>query len=49
MSEFEEPFEQEFSYIAGLWDSAASRSEFEARYRRAISNQHDVKNSRGGG
>jgi hypothetical protein len=40
---FEEPFEKEFAYVAGLWESATSRPEFEAKYSRAISNQHDIR------
>jgi hypothetical protein len=40
---FEEPFEQEFAYIADLWDAVSTRAEFERRYSRAVSNQHDVK------
>lgn len=40
---FIEPFEAVLSYIAGLWASAETRVEFEARYNRAISDSHDVK------
>ncbi len=43
VSIFEEPFEQEFAYIAGLWESVASRADFEAKYSRAVSDQHDAK------
>jgi hypothetical protein len=42
MPEFTKPFEEEFAYIADLWESVSSRAEFEARYRRAVSNQHDA-------
>lgn len=38
---FEEPFKKEFAYVAGLWESVRNRSEFEAKYSRVISNQHD--------
>jgi len=40
---FREPFEQEFSYIAELWASSATHSEFESKYSRAVSNGHDAK------
>jgi hypothetical protein len=40
---FKEPFEHEFAYIAELWASSASRSEFEAKYSRDVSNQHDAR------
>lgn len=40
---FENPFEQEFAYIAGLWAMSATRAEFESRYSRAISDEHDFK------
>jgi hypothetical protein len=36
------PFEDEFNYIANLWSSSESRMEFESRYSRDISNQHDI-------
>lgn len=39
--EYEEPFAKEFAYVAGLWESATSRAEFESVYRRSISEQHD--------
>lgn len=41
--EFKEPFESEFAYIAFLWASAASKVEFDAKYSREISDQHDAK------
>jgi hypothetical protein len=41
---FEESFEKEFAYLAGLWESAMSRAEFESLYRREISAQHDLQN-----
>ncbi|HET7832031.1 MAG TPA: hypothetical protein VFK88_03610 [Gallionella sp.] len=40
---FREPFEHEFAYIAELWNSSATRKEFEAKYSREMSNQHDAK------
>ena len=40
---FEEPFEKEFAYVAGLWASVKSRDEFEKAYSRAVSNRHDAK------
>jgi hypothetical protein len=40
---FEEPFEKEFAYVAGLWESASSKAEFESKYSRSVSNQHDVR------
>lgn len=40
---FLKPFEDEFEYIANLWASAESLNEFESRYSRDISNQHDTK------
>jgi hypothetical protein len=40
---FKRPFEQEFEYIAGLWSSVNTRQEFEMKYDRNISNQHDIK------
>jgi hypothetical protein len=43
VSAFKEPFEREFEYIASLWASAASQAEFDAKYSREISNQHDAK------
>jgi hypothetical protein len=39
---FVEPFEREFKYVGDLWASAADRSDFEAKYDRAISDQHDI-------
>jgi len=36
------PFEQEFSYIAELWRAVSTRQEFESKYNRRISNQHDL-------
>jgi hypothetical protein len=40
--EFNKPFEDEFSYIAGLWNSARSLAEFLAMYDREISRSHDA-------
>lgn len=39
---FEGPFKMEFAYIAKLWAEVSSRTEFEAKYSRAVSNQHDL-------
>jgi hypothetical protein len=39
---FREPFERELKYVGELWSRAADRSDFEAVYDRAVSNQHDV-------
>jgi hypothetical protein len=41
--EFKEPFESEFAYVASLWDSVENKVEFDIKYSREISNQHDVK------
>ncbi|MCX7066158.1 MAG: hypothetical protein NTW85_00415 [Methylococcales bacterium] len=41
--DFLKPFEDEFEYVANLWVSAESRNEFESRYSRDLSNQHDIK------
>ena len=40
--DFRPPFEQEFAYIAALWASASAREDFDAAYRREISNTHDI-------
>ena len=40
---FEEPFEKEFAYVAGLWEAATTRADFDSKYSREISNQHDAK------
>lgn len=42
VSEFVKPFEEEFEYIARLWESAHNLADFELRYDRNISNQHDL-------
>jgi hypothetical protein len=41
--DFEEPFNREFAYIAELWASVDNRAEFDSRYNRSISNQHDIE------
>ena len=41
---FVEPFEEEFKYISTLWGTVKNIVEFEAQYRREISNSHDLKN-----
>ena len=43
ISAFQQPFEQEFQYIAGLWSKSNSRRDFESMYSREVSNRHDVK------
>ena len=40
---FEEPFEREFSYIATLWAEAKIKADFDVKYSRDVSNQHDAK------
>lgn len=40
---FREPFEQEFAYIADLWGFSSTHAEFESKYDREVSNQHDAK------
>ena len=40
-SGYQEPFEQEFDYLAGLWSAADSYDEFQSRYDSNISRQHD--------
>lgn len=40
---FLKPFEDEFEYIANLWLNSQSFDEFESRYSRDISDQHDIK------
>jgi hypothetical protein len=41
--DFEEPFKREFAYIAGLWASVDNRAEFDSKYSRSISKQHDIR------
>lgn len=43
VSVFEQPFEQEFAYIAGLWESATSLAGFESAYSPEVSRQHDAR------
>jgi hypothetical protein len=40
--EFKEPFELEFAYVASLWAAVATKAEFDAKYSRKISDQHDA-------
>ncbi|UQV44159.1 hypothetical protein KIV45_20165 [Janthinobacterium lividum] len=40
---FEQPFEEEFNYIATLWAQAESLAAFERAYSRQTSNGHDIK------
>ena len=42
VSDFEQPFEEEFNYIAALWANADSRADFDRLYSRETSNRHDV-------
>jgi len=40
---FRIPFEDEFAYIAGLWEESASLDEFMKMYDREVSNSHDIR------
>jgi len=40
---FQKPFEEEFSYIKGLWSSSESIDMFNKSYERQVSNSHDFK------
>ncbi len=40
---FRKPFEDEFEYIAGLWETASSYEDFIRNYDRDVSNQHDYR------
>lgn len=42
---FVKHFEDEFHYIAHLWDDASSTEEFLSRYDRNVSNSHDIPKS----
>jgi hypothetical protein len=42
MHPFVKHFEDEFDYIAGLWDKASSLESFMAAYDRTVSNKHDI-------
>ena len=41
--DFEQPFEDEFHYIASLWAQAEDLAAFEREYSRQTSNVHDIK------
>jgi len=41
--DFEQPFEDEFHYIASLWAQAGNLAAFERAYSRQTSNEHDIK------
>ena len=41
--DFEQPFEDEFHYIASLWAQAESLAAFGGEYRRQISNGHAIR------
>jgi len=43
VANFEQPFEDEFHYIASLWAPAESLAAFERAYSRQTSNGHDIK------
>lgn len=43
MADFEQPFEDEFRYIASLWAQADSLAAFERAYSRQTSHTHDIK------
>ena len=43
VADFEQPFEDEFLYIASLWAQAESLAAFERDYRRQTSNGHDIR------
>ena len=43
VADFEQPFEDEFRYIASLWARAESLAAFEREYRRQTSNGHDIR------
>ena len=43
ISNFEQPFIEEFEYIASLWSDAINVEDFYKRYDRSISNSHDIK------
>lgn len=43
VADFEQPFEDEFRYIASLWAQAESLAAFERAYSRQSSNTHDIK------
>ncbi|PIF08164.1 hypothetical protein [Janthinobacterium sp. 13] len=42
VADFEQPFEDEFRYIASLWAQADSLAAFERKYSREASSQHDA-------
>jgi len=42
VTDFEQPFRDEFEYIVGLWGSCNSVTEFNTLYDRNISNMHDI-------
>ncbi|AXE28624.1 hypothetical protein DK842_01050 [Chromobacterium phragmitis] len=41
--DFQGPFDEEFDYIAGLWDGSRSLLDFMSQYDSAISRSHDVQ------
>ena len=41
--DFEQPFEDEFHYVASLWAQAESLAAFERAYGRQTSNGHDIR------
>ena len=43
VADFEQPFEDEFRYIASLWAQAESLAAFDREYSRQTSNGHDIR------
>ncbi|MED5595250.1 hypothetical protein [Janthinobacterium sp. P210006] len=43
VADFEQPFEDEFRYVASLWAQADSLAAFERAYSRQTSNTHDIE------
>jgi hypothetical protein len=39
---FQQPFDQEFAYIAHLWQTSRSHEEFLSKYDRKVSDSHDA-------
>lgn len=48
VADFEQPFEDEFHYVASLWAQAESLAAFESAYSRETSNRHDATGAAGG-
>ncbi|MNM93044.1 hypothetical protein D3C81_1054050 [compost metagenome] len=43
VADFQQPFEDEFRYIASLWAQAESLAAFDREYSRKTSNGHDIR------